>query len=131
MFAVAARAFWRTATTPIVAGIVKTGSAAMFSKPTRQVWPRYLRAAPVQDTNGRLEGGWRHTAAFEFGGEIDRAHILCLLALAVGPRPAAATGQHHIREVNWILPGRRKHRGCVLGRCTVGTKRRDHRPVQR
>jgi hypothetical protein len=56
----------------------------------------------VQDTNGRLEGGWRHTAAFEFGGEIDREDDLCQLALAVGPRPAVAAGPHHIGEVNWM-----------------------------
>ncbi|HEY2539666.1 MAG TPA: hypothetical protein VGI28_09260 [Stellaceae bacterium] len=74
-----------------------------FSKATGQVWPRGLLAATVQDTNGRLEGGWRHTAAFEFGGEIDREDDLCQLALAVGPRPAVAAGPHHIGEVNWII----------------------------
>jgi hypothetical protein len=77
-----ARASWRTAATPraIVAGIVKTGSAATFFKADLASLAEYLLAAPVQNTNGRLEGAWRHTAAFEFGGEIDRAHdCACLL----------------------------------------------------
>jgi hypothetical protein len=53
-----------------------------------------------------VQTGRRDAGAGEFVGEIDREHDLRELALAVSACAAVAADQHHVGEIDRLLPGR-------------------------